>query len=86
MAKSIVDDVRVDRLGQTLSEGTVVAALKSNTLVIAKVLRFTPKMVKLAPLDSTGYWRIKSEFNVYANDVVCVDEQAVTMYLLRKKS
>lgn len=78
-------DERYDRLGRVLAVDSVVATTKANTLVIAKVIRFTPKMVKLAPLDSTGYWRIKSEFSVYTNDTVIVDEQAVTMYLLRKK-
>lgn len=76
--------MRADRLGQELAIDDVVAVVKSNCLVIGKILRFTPKMTKIAPLDNSGHWRIKDEFASYTNDMVKVDQQIALIYLLKK--
>ena len=84
MAK-VVPGPRYDRLGQELALDDVVAAVQSNTLIIGKIINFAPKMVTISKLEKTDSWRVnsKSKISVYSTDMVKVDEQAVTMFLLR---
>ena len=72
-----------DMLGAELNIGDVVVTPKYNTLAVCKVIRFTPKMVKLGSLDSAGHYRPKSEFPKYASDIVKIDEQQALIYLLK---
>lgn len=70
-----------DKLGRALQEGDCVAYPDSNTLVIGTVIKLNPKMVKVKGLNTTGYWARGT--NKYPNDLVKLDGEDVTMYLLK---
>jgi len=74
-----------DRLNRQLSIDDCVAtsAPYSSGFSIAKVVGFTPKMVKVALLGNNRRWG-SSTYNRYPDDMVIVDPQAVTYYLLTK--
>ena len=83
----VVPSPRYDRLGQELALDDIVAAVQCNALIIGQVVNFAPKMVTIVKLEKTDSWRVnsKSKISVYPSDMVKVDEQAVTMFLLRGK-
>lgn len=70
-----------DKLGRLLSEGDCVAFPSSNSLCIGTIVKVNPKMLKVKQLGSTGYWARGT--NKYPEDLVKLDGEDVTMYLLK---
>jgi hypothetical protein len=70
-----------DKLGRLLAEGDCVAFPSSNSLCIGTISKLNPKMVKVKQLGATGYWARGS--NKYPADLVKLDGEEVTMYLLK---
>lgn len=70
----------VDLLGHDLHVGDFVAAYYYKSLEICKVSKLNPKMIQLMPVTN-GRWKK----NVYPHDMVKVNPDDVTMYLLRHK-
>lgn len=70
-----------DKLGRLLVEGDCVAYPESNSLRIGTVIKINPKMVKVKGLGTTGYWARGT--NKYPDDIVKLEGEEVTMYLLR---
>ncbi len=73
-----------DKLGIVLKEGDCVATASSNSLIIARVLRLTPKMVRIKQVKLPTQ-RYSWETNKYPSDVIKLDGPDVTMYLLRNE-
>jgi hypothetical protein len=73
-----------DKLGVTLKEGDCVATASSNSLIIAKVVRLTPKMVRIKQIKLFTE-RYSWETNKYPSDVIKLDGPDVTMYLLKNE-
>ena len=69
-----------DKLGRTLAEGDCVAFPSANTLCIGTITKINPKMLKVKQVGSTGYWARGT--NKYPEDLVKLDGEDVTMYLL----
>lgn len=71
-------DLAIDDLvlfGTTMSQG--------RGFEVGKIVRFTPKMVVVEVRN----WRdIPGTKNVYSDDLYKVDEQLMTLYLLKRKS
>ena len=75
-----------DRIGRLLSIDDCVAstsAYNANGLIIAQVIGFTPKMVKLSVMRPNGQTSVS---NRYPSDIVIIDAQAVLFYLLAQKN
>ena len=79
MAKDLPE--HYDKLGRLLSEGDCVAFPSSNTLCIGTITKVNPKMLKVKQLGSTGYWARGT--NKYPSDLVKLEGEDVTMYLLK---
>lgn len=83
--KTVTDELIKDRLGQELKEGSVVVAPDTKTsMFIGRVLKITPKQVKLENLDKAkSQWR-RHPYK-YHHEVVCLDQmQATVLYLLSR--
>lgn len=79
MAKELLE--HKDLLGRPLAEGDCVAYPQSNTLVIGTITKVNPKMLKVAAVGSKGYWARGT--NKYPGDIIKLDGEDVTMYLLK---
>lgn len=70
-----------DLLGRTVSEDDAVAFTHHNTLYVGKVIKVTPKQVRVVPLltkyrQDTGYLK-------YTNQCVLIGGPDLTAHLLR---
>ena len=73
-----------DRLDQDLKIGDCVVYVDAGRLEIGSILHITPKMIKVARVGSRGFW--SRGFLKYPNDVVKLEGQDLTMYLLKHAS
>lgn len=73
--------VHNDLLGNELSVGATVATTSShyNDLLIAEVVKFTPKMVSLKKIGKKG----SIKFNRYPTQMIVVSKDLVTMAVLK---
>ena len=78
MSKEIPN--HVDLLGNPISLGNCVAFPHTNSLTIGIVTKLNPKMVQV---KRVGAWRHVRKFNKYPTDMVVLNSQDVTMYLLK---
>jgi hypothetical protein len=68
----------LDKLGRPIFVESCVAFPGSNCLYIGKVIKLNPKMIGVETLGSRG-----SKYNKYPQDCVLVNEQDVTMAILK---
>ena len=68
----------VDILGYELHVGDFVVAYYYNGLEICKIVKLNPKMISIRPVKE-GRWKK----NVYPHDMVKINPDDVTMFLLR---
>jgi len=73
--------VHCDKLGKELAVNDCVAYADHNSLEIGTVLKLNPKMVKVARVGSKGYWSRGT--NKYPMDLLKLEQEEVTIYLLR---
>ena len=81
MAKEV--PVHLDKLGREIVLGDCVAVAHHNGLEVAKVVKINPKMVKVELLNVIKRAWYTGEYNKYSNQMVVIDSQDVTMYLLK---
>ncbi len=72
-----VNDMHKDKLGNVLKEGQYVA-VADNGMYIAKVTRFTPKMVEVEVVDR----EYRSKRLKYGNDMVILEGESIFMWVL----
>ncbi len=72
----------LDRLGQPIEVGSIVCAPDTKTsMFIGRVIKITPKQLRLENLDSA----YKSEPYKYHKEVVCIDHmQETIMYMIKR--
>jgi hypothetical protein len=75
----MADFVHQDRLGKQINLGDCVVASHYNSLIVAKVIKLTPKMVRITKLASRQSW----EYTKYPEDLVIINGADVTAYLLK---
>jgi hypothetical protein len=73
-----------DKLGRILKVGDCVATASSNSLMIARIIKITPKMVKVVEIGKKTRWGAY-EINKYPFDVIKLDSPDVTIYLLKNE-
>ena len=71
--------VHYDRIGREIALGDVVAVADFNGLMLAKVTKLNPKMIKVRRLPDSAR---RHESNKYAKDAVKLDNEEVAIYLL----
>ena len=67
-----------DCLGRLLKLGDCVAAAHHNQLIVAKITKLNPKMIKVTELGS----KYRCVYNKYASECALLEGPEVTMYLL----
>lgn len=72
----------VDILGQPLNEGCHVAMAHHNNMKIGKVIKVSPKMLRIVPLSHKGYGSTDG-YLVYSNQTVRLDGPDALAYILR---
>jgi hypothetical protein len=84
MSKSVPE--HLDGLNRPINIGDFVATTEPNArgINIAKVVGMSPKMVRVSLLGKNRAWG-SDTYSRYPSDMVLVDEQSVTYYLLSKK-
>jgi hypothetical protein len=75
----MADSEHRDKLGRQINLGDCVVAPYHNSLMVAKVIKLTPKMVKIKKLANKQTW----EYNKYPQDLAIVNSADVTAYLLK---
>jgi hypothetical protein len=75
--------VHQDKLGRDICLGDCVAVAHHNGMEVAKVVKINPKMVKVEILNVVKRTWYSGEHNKYGNQMVVIDSQDVTMYLLK---
>lgn len=73
----------LDKLGRVIKLDDCVAVAHHNGMEVAKVVKLNPKMVKVEILNTVKRTWYSGEHNKYGNQMVVIDSQDVTMYLLK---
>lgn len=73
-----------DKLGRIISVDDFVAYPSHNQLMFGKVIKLNPKMVGVAKVSKGGHWRTAT--NKYPEDLVRLDAQDMTWYLLKNSA
>ena len=71
----------VDILGQPLNEGCHVAMAHHNRMMIGKIIKLNPKMIRVIPLKGT--YRADGGYLVYSSQTVRLDGPDALAYILR---
>ena len=71
-----------DKLGNELAVDDVVAVADSNSLMIAKITKLNPKMIKVTKIGKKASWRA-AEQNKYPSDCVKISEADAVVYILK---
>jgi hypothetical protein len=78
--KALPEDHR-DLLGREVKEDDAVAFTHHNTLYVGKVIKITPKQVRVIPMLST--YRNDMGYLKYTNQCVLIGGPELTMHLLK---
>lgn len=73
--------VHRDKLGRELALGDIVATCNHNSLTIARITKFNPKMLNLTSIEQYAHVNLK-----YPVDTVKLDGPEVVMWLLKHSS
>ena len=76
--------VHKDKLGRVISLGDFVAYPSRNSLEFGRVMKLNPKMVGVVPAVSK--YKIHGNTNKYPVDLVRLEPQDMTWYILRNSS
>lgn len=76
--------VHKDKLGRTINVGDFVAYPSRNSLEFGKVMKLNPKMVGVVPAVSK--YKIYGNTNKYPVDLVRLEAQDMTWYILKNSS
>ena len=74
--------VHKDKLGRLIAVDNYVAYPDKNTLAFGKVTKINPKMIGIAKVSKGGTWRTST--NKYPNDLVILDDAAMTWWVLKQ--
>ena len=72
----------IDYLGQEVNPGDFVVGATGHGLAIYKVLRITPKMVRIVSITAKTDRAKKGKLR-YANELLKVEEKIVTFHLMK---
>jgi hypothetical protein len=81
MSTKVVHEDHCDLLGREVKEDDAVAFTHHNTLYVGKVIKITPKQVRVIPMLST--YRNDTGYLKYTNQCVLIGGPELTMHLLK---
>ena len=81
MNTKVQPDQHKDLLGRTVCEDDAVAFTHHNTLYVGKVIKITPKQVRVVPLLSK--YRQDEGYLKYTNQCVLIGGPDLTLHLLK---
>ena len=79
-----MDNKPIDLFGQEVGPGDFVLGGAGHELAVYKILRVTPKMVRIAKITAKTKKAKKGALR-YSNELFKIDEQLVTFYLMKQK-
>lgn len=80
MAKPVPE--HTDILGQPLTEGCHVAMSHRNSMMIGRIIKLNPKMLRIVPIGIKTY-RSEDGYLVYGNQTVRLDGPDALAYILK---
>jgi hypothetical protein len=78
--RDMSDIRRLDIIGNELNVGDLVVSPYANMLSIGRILRFTKKMIQIKGINHSYIKRLVKDM-----DVLKIEGEAVTMYILKKE-
>ena len=78
--RDMSDIRRLDIMGNELSVGDIIVSPYANMLSIGRILRFTKKMIQIKGINHSYIKRLVKDM-----DVLKIEGEAVTMYILKKE-
>ena len=78
--RDMSDIRRLDIIGNELNVGDLVVSPYANMLSIGRILRFTKKMIQIKGINHSYIKRLVKDI-----DVLKIEGEAVTMYILKKE-
>jgi len=81
MNTKVVHEDHRDLLGRTVSEGDAVAYTHHNSLYVGKVIKITPKQVRV--IDMLSNYRNDTGYLKYTNQCVLIGGPDLTAHLLK---
>lgn len=73
-----------DLFGQSINLGDFVVGAQSKILSVYKVIRITPKMVRVMNIKAKTHSQKKGTLR-YSNELLKIDEKLVTFFLMKQK-
>jgi hypothetical protein len=77
------DPEHFDKLGNRVNINDVVAVGHHNGLMIAKVIKINPKMIRVREFKAVKYSWASGEYNKYSSEMVRIPEPDAVMYILK---
>lgn len=75
-----------DLLGREVVEGDAVAFMHHNSMMVGKVIKITPKQIRVIPLMSQfQYYRDSTGYLKYAKQCVLIGGPDLTMWILKQQ-
>jgi len=74
--------IHLDKLGQPLKQGDIVAFPYQNRLQIGRIVKINAKMLRVEKVEKKKKWEPVG-WNKYPEDAVKIEGPQVTMYLLK---
>ena len=71
-----------DLFGQTVAPGDFVIAADSHTLALYRVLRITPKMIRVVNIKAKSKTALKGKLR-YPQELFKIEEHMATFYLMK---
>lgn len=73
----------VDKLGNRVHVNDVVAVVHQNNLIIAKIIKIYPKMVRIKEFKTIRFRYDTGEHNKYSSEMVRISEADAVIYILK---
>jgi len=73
-----------DIIGRTLNVGDFVSVVIYNKLQVAKIIKLTPKMVRVKMLNAHHNFWYNGEHSRYSSDMALLDGMYLTTYLIKE--
>lgn len=81
MSTKVQPEQHLDLLGREVAEGDAVAYTHHNSLYVGKVIKITPKQVRV--IDMLSKYRDDTGYLKYTNQCVLIGGPDLTMHLLK---
>lgn len=80
---SKLDPEHFDKLGNRVNINDVVAVAHHNGLMIARIIKIHPKLIRVRDFKNAKYSWATGEYNKYSSDMVKIPEPDAVMYILK---